>query len=74
MEKQVVFESFTRSSVLVREWDSQNMREISVEEWEQAEKHAGKNSAFAETRAVLSNGIVAGTDQTVDQYLRYRNR
>lgn len=42
-------------------------------EYEAAEKLAGKNSAFAETRAVLSNGMVAGTEMTVEKYLRYRN-
>ncbi len=61
------------TSVLVRHWDSQNMEEISLKEWEEAEKNAGKTSAFAETRAVLSNGLVDGTDMLVEEYLQYRN-
>ena len=66
-------EELKKSSILVRDWDSKKFREISLQEWEAAEKSAGKNSAFAETRAVLSNGKVAGTGWTVEQFLQYRN-
>ena len=66
-------EELKKTAVLARQWDSQNFSILSVEEWENAEKKAGKSSAFAETRAVLSNGMVAGTEWTVEQFLKYRN-
>ena len=66
-------EELKKVSVLVRDWDSRNMRELSIEEWEACEKRAGKNSAFAETRAVLNNGMVAGTEMSVAKFLQYRN-
>jgi len=66
-------ETAAETSVLVRHWDSQNMICISLKEWENAEKNAGKTSAFAETRAVLSNGLVDGTNMKVEKYLQYRN-
>ena len=50
------------------------MTEITIKEWEEAEKKAGKTSAFAETRSVLANGIVSGTEMTVEKYLQYRNK
>ena len=66
-------EILSQTSVLVRDWDSKEFSQITVAEWEAAEYRAGKNSAFAETRAVLSNGFVAGTTMTVQQFLQYRN-
>ena len=66
-------EELKKVGVLVRQWDSRNMTEITLEEYEAAEKQAGGGSAFAETRAVLNNGKVAGTEMSVHQYLRYRN-
>ena len=66
-------EILSQTSVLVRDWDSKKFSQITVAEWEAAEDRAGKNSAFAETRAVLSNGFVAGTTMTVQQFLQYRN-
>ena len=55
-------EILSQTSVLVRDWDSRNFREISNKEWRKAEQKAGATSAFAETRAVASNGKVAGTE------------
>lgn len=66
-------EEAKKESVLIRNWDSKKFSQITVAEWEAAEDRAGKNSAFAETRAVLSNGFVAGTTMTVQQFLQYRN-
>ena len=66
-------EEAKKESVLIRNWDSKEFSQITVAEWEAAEDRAGKNSAFAETRAVLSNGFVAGTTMTVQQFLQYRN-
>ena len=67
-------ESLSTTSMLVREFDSRNMHEVSVREWQEAEQKAGSSSAFAETRAVLSNGYVARTEMKADQYLDYRNK
>ena len=67
-------ESLSTTSVLVRDWNCKNMTEITIKEWEEAEKKAGKTSAFAETRSVLANGIVSGTEMTVEKYLQYRNK
>ena len=58
--------------VIVRKWDSRNVEVITREEWEAAEKKAGKNSAFAETRKIIF-GQVEDTGMDVSQYIRYRN-
>ena len=58
--------------VIVRKWDSRNVEVITREEWEAAEKIAGKNSAFAETRKIIF-GKVEDTGMDVSQYIRYRN-
>ena len=58
--------------VIVRKWDSRNVEVITREEWEAAEKKAGKNSAFAETRKIIFRQV-EDTGMDVSQYIRYRN-
>lgn len=43
-------------TVWVRKWDSSKWEEISETAWREAEKKAGKVSAFAETREYAPSG------------------
>ena len=60
------------TTILVRDWDCQNFREISMAEYRAAEDAAGKTSAFAETRAVVCNETV-GNGLGKHEFLEYRN-
>lgn len=60
-------------SVIVREFEGKYVYEIPIQEWRAAENKSGHQSAFAESRAVLKNGLVEGTEMKVGEYLRYRN-
>jgi len=64
----------TSQSILVREFDTVEMYEISVQEWKDAEDKAGKSCAFAESRLVLNDGTVQDTGMTKEEYLEYRNQ
>lgn len=64
----------TSQSILVREFDTVEMYEISIQEWKDAEDKAGKSCAFAESRLVLSDGTVQDTGMTKEEYLEYRNQ
>jgi len=60
-------------SVIVRKFESKEMYEISLIDWHRAENEAGSQSAFAESRGVLNNGFVEGTEMKVHEFLSYRN-
>ncbi len=65
-------EILTQKSILVRDWDCKNFREITVDEFKKAED-AARTSAFAETKAVSSNGFVVWTEMKVEEFIEYRN-
>ena len=62
-----------QQSILVRDFYTVEMYEISIQEWRDAEDKAGASCAFAESHLVLSDGTVQDTGITKEEYLKCRN-